>query len=425
MSYSYPAPSHTGAEMDMSQAGYLSSYPATTSSMEVRSVQQVHPAPPPPPPPPPVQLPAPLPPPSAYPAPAIHIPSLAQRRESLSKAFKLKRSLSTPNVRPQGMSDSDSGPLGLHGDKKRNKLGYHRTPIACGNCRKRKIRCQPRKDDGRCEQCIRLKKDCSFYPVDQQPPPAAGLKATARSAAGSKLASASASPAVALGHSADTQAHSYHQLSSMPSIHNMGPPPLKSEPYPEDHKIHTSPTNTRSFSYSQGMPNWVPPEPSPSSAKAPGDTWRNYPHESPVTPAYSPYTPQPSQSSTAWAAPLGAPIADSTSRPEDAWSSYPQPSRSMSYGGEPSGHYTASSRPLERRPSMATDLYHPPITSTIDTVTGTAFDPRGSLSAGAVPPASYGTWQQPYQGWYGDSGHPASSGADHTQAAAMYYGGGR
>ena len=51
---------------------------------------------------------------------------------------------------------------------------------ACGHltytfpvhCRRRKIRCLVAPDDteGRCENCIRLRKDCQFFPVDQQPP---------------------------------------------------------------------------------------------------------------------------------------------------------------------------------------------------------------------------------------------------------------
>ncbi|KAJ9626629.1 hypothetical protein H2204_010017 [Knufia peltigerae] len=58
-------------------------------------------------------------------------------------------------------------------DKKRNKLGYHRTAVACGHCRRRKIRCIAAIDDpaGRCQNCIRLKKDCHFYPVDQNSTP--------------------------------------------------------------------------------------------------------------------------------------------------------------------------------------------------------------------------------------------------------------
>ncbi|KAJ5887412.1 hypothetical protein N7495_007453 [Penicillium taxi] len=60
----------------------------------------------------------------------------------------------------------------LDSDKKRNKLGYHRTSVACVHCRRRKIRCLVAADDtqGRCENCIRLRKECQFFPVDQQPP---------------------------------------------------------------------------------------------------------------------------------------------------------------------------------------------------------------------------------------------------------------
>lgn len=42
-----------------------------------------------------------------------------------------------------------------------------------GHCRRRKIRCIPAPADpqNRCSNCIRLKKECNFYPVDQQPQP--------------------------------------------------------------------------------------------------------------------------------------------------------------------------------------------------------------------------------------------------------------
>ncbi|KAJ5101186.1 hypothetical protein N7456_007238 [Penicillium angulare] len=71
----------------------------------------------------------------------------------------------TPNS--QSAMDSAS-----NADKKRNKLGYHRTSVACVHCRRRKIRCLVAPDDaqGRCENCIRLRKECQFFPVDQQPP---------------------------------------------------------------------------------------------------------------------------------------------------------------------------------------------------------------------------------------------------------------
>ncbi|CAH0026621.1 unnamed protein product [Clonostachys rhizophaga] len=59
---------------------------------------------------------------------------------------------------------------GFAGEKRRNKLGYHRTSVACNHCRRRKIRCIPSPHDfhGRCTNCIRLKKECSFIPTDQQ-----------------------------------------------------------------------------------------------------------------------------------------------------------------------------------------------------------------------------------------------------------------
>ena len=40
-----------------------------------------------------------------------------------------------------------------------------------GHCRRRKIRCLLAKDDkeGRCSNCIRLKKECNFFPVEQTP----------------------------------------------------------------------------------------------------------------------------------------------------------------------------------------------------------------------------------------------------------------
>lgn len=40
------------------------------------------------------------------------------------------------------------------------------------HCRRRKIRCEVAPDDpqGRCVDCIKLRKECKYYPVDQQPP---------------------------------------------------------------------------------------------------------------------------------------------------------------------------------------------------------------------------------------------------------------
>lgn len=50
-----------------------------------------------------------------------------------SKAAKIKRSMSTPNVR--GQASADAAAMALSADKRRNKLGYHRTSVACGKSR--------------------------------------------------------------------------------------------------------------------------------------------------------------------------------------------------------------------------------------------------------------------------------------------------
>ena len=47
-----------------------------------------------------------------------------------TKSAKIKRSMSTPNVR--GQASADAAALALSAEKRRNKLGYHRTSVACG-----------------------------------------------------------------------------------------------------------------------------------------------------------------------------------------------------------------------------------------------------------------------------------------------------
>lgn len=121
--------------------------------------------------------------------------TLKKRKAAKGKGpADLRRSASTPHL--HGPPVGDSGPLSPNSDKRRNKLGYHRTSVACGksslgpmsasfvsaripvdapagHCRRRKIRCllpSPEDHQGRCTNCIRLKKDCNFYPVDQAGP---------------------------------------------------------------------------------------------------------------------------------------------------------------------------------------------------------------------------------------------------------------
>lgn len=81
-----------------------------------------------------------------------------------------------------------------------------------GHCRRRKIRCLLAPDDAqnRCANCIRLKKDCNFFPVDQQPQfdrrPRASSKADTRGSTSSE-----SSPALVSGHLPE-EYHAFPQL---------------------------------------------------------------------------------------------------------------------------------------------------------------------------------------------------------------------
>ena len=65
-----------------------------------------------------------------------------------------------------------------------------------GQCRRRKIRCllAPEDPTGRCLNCIRLKKECNFFPVDQQPPQGPGSRAGSKTDRSSANNSSSSSP---------------------------------------------------------------------------------------------------------------------------------------------------------------------------------------------------------------------------------------
>ncbi len=327
-----------------------------------------------------------------------------------------------------------------------------------GHCRRRKIRCVPSPNDvqGRCINCIRLKKECSFFPVDQQPPVDTRQKPASRSSVGPKITSTSSSPAMQPGMPSDMHGQQHYPQLTMPPIQNMAPPmkPAGSESYPSDSKsksavlgdavrcadplaVPSSASTTRAYEYGQhGMTNWMSAE-SPSSSK-PGDmsaSWRSYPGDSPITPAFSPYTPHAPPPSATWSASVGS---ESSSRDDIAWSSYPAPPpRSLSFGAESmTGHQSypsmsqvgnSSSRGYDRKSSgVSADMYPPAITTTIpgiETIPGTTLDQAVSLSAGAVPPTSYASWGQSYTyskpgegygAWYGEAGEQHSSG--HSQA---------
>ena len=229
--------------------------------------------------------------------------------------------------------------------------------------------------------------------------------------------------------------------------------------------IH-SVSGRQSFDYSHsGMTNWMSADASPSSSK-PGDlnaSWRSYPQESPITPAFSPYTTHAAPPSATW-----TPQSEAAGRGSDdlGWSYPPPPPRSLSFGSDTmsshhsqhqqqaypsisqmtSGHHhhsnnsssggggRSSSSSYDRKSSAAaaaamSDLYQSPTTIPgADSIPGTTLDHHVSLTAGAVGTTAYSSWQQPYSyskdgsdayvGW-GDHGTtPASEG---HATSSMYY----
>lgn len=112
MSYQYPPPPPHGAEMGMSSSAYTPTYAPLPHSSEFGMGSEYDPDFPP-----------------------------RDRRDSFSTTMHLKRSMSTSNVRPelpleqahmQQQGQTVDHVSFLAADKRRNKLGYHRTSVACG-----------------------------------------------------------------------------------------------------------------------------------------------------------------------------------------------------------------------------------------------------------------------------------------------------
>ncbi|KAK7752091.1 hypothetical protein SLS62_006057 [Diatrype stigma] len=327
----------------------------------------------------------------------------------------------------EGTDDVDLGPLGLSGEKKRNKLGYHRSSMACVenlvkvNCRKRKIRCLQDKNDvqGRCVTCIRLRKECFYEPVDHAP---SGDPNQVGSTTAFPMGQSMSSPSMTPGHPSSRSQSAQHQA-QLATVQSMGQLSVRDE-------------GGSDYTTSQNMPSSAPGYWASSESAA-------------VTPSFSAYASshhhhhhQPEWPPAAAAGGSGAGEAVVSRSSEDAWSTtttYSQATttaRSLSYSGGGGEHahagYLPSSRsPYERRASASvvasSDMYHPP---------GTA---AAALSAGAMPSSTtYAAWQQPqpqYQyakssgseeygsggGWYdetGGSGQPGAHGG-----ANLYYGG--
>ena len=140
-----------------------------------------------------------------------------------------------------------------------------------GHCRRRKIRCIPAPADPqqRCSNCIRLKKECNFFPVDQQPPDTRQRDSKDRSGTGQ----------ASKKKRQRTESFSPETKGTLPSVTQFQFFCLV---------LWSSViTSSRTFDHSHGPTNWMAPDASPNT---PPNYWQVNPQDSPVTPAFSPFT---------------------------------------------------------------------------------------------------------------------------------------
>ncbi|KAA8570178.1 hypothetical protein EYC84_002502 [Monilinia fructicola] len=278
-----------------------------------------------------------------------------------SKDAKAKRSMSTPNIRTSG--NTDAAALALVNEKRRNKLGYHRTSVACGHCRRRKIRCIPAPADpqNRCSNCIRLKKGIQLPDMQPNLP--------------------------------------YHL--SMPVIQNLGGVQTKkemTESFSPDDKVVNSSQN---FDYSGGPPAWVASEVSPGTktpADMSGNYWSTSSQESPMTPGFSPYIAPNMHMGNAqnWQS-RGHHGQSETNAREPEW---PVPQRSVSYsnleGMQASSQHSAYVAPQPTDPILQLRIPHSAAEISSASTIGTAY----THSVTPMSAGSYTGWNQPYPGGY-------------------------
>ncbi|GAB0132970.1 hypothetical protein EsDP_00001390 [Epichloe bromicola] len=284
----------------------------------------------------------------------------------------LKRSFSTPDT-AELERDSTEEAQSQHtaaAEKKRNKLGYHRTSIACSHCRRRKIRCIASPETpNRCVNCIRLKKECSFYPVDQQMGPESRPKAASRQTGGGdpSASSTSSSPAVGTGSPVDTPIATVNGIISTSGSHR------GYAEYFSDASVSPNGVSTGSqYTFTNPPPGWVPTEMNAVGVAKPEEIsmpWHAYPTGPSVNGQFSPYT-QTSSASVAWT----SGTSEAGSHDEMAWGDFPSSIRSLSYSGEstdghPQGpfvsmHQAHQVQPYERRQSGLSDVY-PPYPTTV------------------------------------------------------------
>lgn len=255
-----------------------------------------------------------------------------------------------------------------------------------------------------------------------------------------------------------------HHL-NMPPIQDLGGPQMKrqrTDSFSPESKGKRTPacikiacltiavvTTSRNFEYTQGATNWMVPSVSPTSkpqTDIPQTFWRANPHDSPITPAFSPFTP--STHSTPHSQNWANQHADTSPRDGLSWNVPPQ--RSMSYNNLDNLHnqqqqYTSYSQPphsasenYSAKPRVLHSMYPPPIVT--DSPSGAHETIHHPQSAGALP--SFPSWQptypyqkpaitggQSYSNWNGSHGAPLPAPVEtagnpypyNEQSAGMYY----
>ncbi|KAI9721312.1 MAG: hypothetical protein M1812_002474 [Candelaria pacifica] len=374
-------------------------------------------------------------------------PAAASGRRRSSKGMApaiVKRSASTPNVR--GLAAADAAGLSMSAaEKRRNKLGYHRTSDP----------------QGRCTNCIRLKKECNFFPVDQQPQPdrrpRTESKAEGTSGDGSNSESSSPARASTQGAARTGDFSPYPPL-PLNQVQDLGAPndplsasssspigkgwrfPLESTfRRPHLAQIHTAPSVPRPFDFTQG------------AERAP--MWNQAPFFD-RSPAVGPEIPQPAHPSSSFWKLAETPVNQSLhslhsqhpragsggsfslgrSREDIGW---PVPARAMSFSqieNLPS-QYPNRHNSQDQRHRLE-DLYPPSLntshasTSTISEPASAPpsslpmhpFGPSPTWTSFSGPPLSgmVGTSSEGFNGWYSE---PSPLSQVREEDGGAHYGG--
>jgi len=337
---------------------------------------------------------------------------------SMDPNWPPQRSFSTPD----GTTMHQNEPSAT--EKKRNKLGYHRTSVACSHCRRRKIRCIPSANDpqGRCANCIRLKKDCSFILTEQQQGSDARHRGSAQPSADPRSSSQASSPA---GTPSANHPYSVPQgphapfpgvAANMPPM----PPPLTAGPGPEG-SMPTDLNSASRYDYSQTPPSWVPSSNIHPFLQEEHPNWSN------------PFRPQgdaPGGEAPAEQHPMSA---NWTGPREAGWGQMGVPARSMSYSGDAMrGSASGSYGMLPQQPAYtAPNMQGLPDSNAYHHMGAASVSPTAIAHSGQVPPG----WQQPppqdfqvdrpegYGAWEGSAPFPptqhvpAGKATDGTEAA--------